>query len=103
VTSICSCRTPWFSQSDASFVQEIKPKPHNEAQVLRFSVNVSNLINQRTPTAYISRWIRSSSRASSRRMGSDLELMWLTGLRACLSVEVVDSEFNGSGRAFHSE
>jgi hypothetical protein len=54
VTSICSCRTPWFSQSDASFVQEIKPNPHNEAQVLRFSVNVSNLFNQRTPTAYIS-------------------------------------------------
>jgi Carboxypeptidase regulatory-like domain len=54
VTSICNCRTPWFSQSDASFVQEIKPNPHNESQVLRFSVNVSNLFNQRTPTAYIS-------------------------------------------------
>jgi len=54
VTSICSCRTPWFNQSDASFVQEFKISKSNEAQVLRFEVNISNLLNERTPTAYIS-------------------------------------------------
>ena len=53
VTSVCSCRTPWFNQSDASFAQEFKISK-NEAQVLRFEVNISNLLNERTPTAYIS-------------------------------------------------
>jgi len=53
VTSVCSCRTPWFNQSDLSLVQEFKPT-HNEAQVLRFEVDISNLLNERTPTAYIS-------------------------------------------------
>ena len=54
VTSVCSCRTPWFNQSDASFVQEFKPNKQSESQVLRFEVNISNLLNERTPTAFIS-------------------------------------------------
>jgi Carboxypeptidase regulatory-like domain len=54
VTSVCSCRTPWFNQSDASFSQEFKPNRNNEAQVLRFEANFTNLLNERTPTAFIS-------------------------------------------------
>lgn len=53
VTSVCSCRTPWFNQSDASLTQEFRVGK-SEAQVLRFEVNISNLLNERSPTAYIS-------------------------------------------------
>ena len=51
VTSVCSCRTPWYTQSDLSLKQEFKVK---EGQTLSFEVNVTNLLNQRTVTAYYS-------------------------------------------------
>ena len=51
VTSICSCRTPWFIQSDASFHQEFKL---TEAQTLTFEANFSNLFNRQAPTAFYS-------------------------------------------------
>lgn len=54
VTSICSCRTPWFLQSDASFRQEFKLSKTHEAQVLTFEANISNLFNQQRVTAYYS-------------------------------------------------
>jgi hypothetical protein len=52
VSSICSCRTPWYIQSDASFKQEFKVNKNNEAQVLTFEANVLNLFNRQAPTGY---------------------------------------------------
>jgi hypothetical protein len=54
VTSVCSCRTPWYIQSDASFRQEFKLSKTNEAQVLTFEANISNLFNQQKVTAFYS-------------------------------------------------
>jgi hypothetical protein len=54
VTGICSCRTPWYIQSDASFRQEFKINKSNEAQVLTFEANVLNLFNQHSATGYYS-------------------------------------------------
>jgi len=54
VTSVCSCRTPWFLQSDASFRQEFKLNKQNEAQVLTFTADFSNLFNQQRVTAFYS-------------------------------------------------
>jgi len=53
VTSVCDCRTPWYIQSDASLRQEFKIGK-NEAQVLAFEANVTNLFNRRQVTAYYS-------------------------------------------------
>ena len=54
VTSLCSCRTPWYIQSDASFKQEIKVNKNNEAQVLTFEANVLNLFNRQSATGFYS-------------------------------------------------
>jgi len=54
VTSLCSCRTPWYIQSDASFKQEIKVNKSNEAQVLTFEANVLNLFNRQSATGFYS-------------------------------------------------
>jgi hypothetical protein len=54
VTSICSCRTPWYIQSDASFKQEFKVNKNNEAQVLTFEANVINLFNRQSATGFYS-------------------------------------------------
>ncbi len=54
VTSVCSCRTPWFIQSDASFRQEFKVNKQNEAQVLTFTADFANLFNQQRITAFYS-------------------------------------------------
>ena len=54
VTSLCSCRTPWYIQSDASFKQEIKVNKNNEAQVLTFEANVLNLFNRQAATGFYS-------------------------------------------------
>jgi hypothetical protein len=45
-------RTPWFYQSDFNLSHEIKVNKNNESQLLGFSVNVINLLNQRAITAY---------------------------------------------------
>jgi hypothetical protein len=52
VSSICSCRTPWYIQSDASFRQEFKLSKTHEAQVLTFEATIPNLFNQQRVTAY---------------------------------------------------
>ncbi len=52
VTSLCSCRTPWYIQSDASFKQEFKINKNNEAQVLTFEANVINLFNRQSATGF---------------------------------------------------
>jgi hypothetical protein len=54
VTGICSCRTPWYIQSDASFRQEFKINRSNEAQVLTFEANVLNLFNRQSATGIYS-------------------------------------------------
>ena len=54
VTSLCSCRTPWYIQSDASFKQEFKVNKNNEAQVLTFEANVLNLFNRQSATGIYS-------------------------------------------------
>jgi len=54
VTGICSCRTPWYIQSDASFRQEFKLNKSNEAQVLTFEASVINLFNQHSATGFYS-------------------------------------------------
>jgi hypothetical protein len=54
VTSICTCRTPWYIQSDASFKQEFKINKSNEAQVLTFEANALNLFNRQSATGFYS-------------------------------------------------
>jgi hypothetical protein len=45
-------RTPWFYQTDFNISHEIKVNKDNEHQVLGFSVNATNLLNQKAITAY---------------------------------------------------
>jgi Carboxypeptidase regulatory-like domain len=52
VNSITAARTPWFTQSDLSLSHEIGINKENEAQKLGFSVDVTNLFNQHSVTAY---------------------------------------------------
>ncbi len=45
-------RAPWFVQSDLQLSHELKVNKNNERQVLGFSMNVTNLFNQRAITSY---------------------------------------------------
>jgi hypothetical protein len=58
-------RTPWYTQSDVSLSHEIKVNKNNEAQVLGFEMNVTNLFNQRAVTSY---WDGLNSLANSRAL-----------------------------------
>ena len=50
--SVYSRRTPWFTQTDFNLQHSIKVNKNNEHQVLAFSANFINLLNQRAVTAY---------------------------------------------------
>lgn len=63
LNSVSTYRTPWFTQSDMQLSHEIKVNKNNEAQVLGFEVNVTNLFNQRSVTAY---WDGVNSLANNR-------------------------------------
>jgi len=52
VTDVRTNRTPWYIQSDASFIQEYKPNKSNERQVLGFEATIGNLFNQHSPVSY---------------------------------------------------
>jgi hypothetical protein len=52
VNSVGLRRTPWYFQSDASFIQEFKPNRNNEKQVVGFQATISNLLNSRSAVAY---------------------------------------------------
>ncbi len=52
VTSVGVRRTPWYIQSDASLLQDVKINANNSAQVVSFGVTVTNLFNQRSVTSY---------------------------------------------------
>ncbi|HEY3929248.1 MAG TPA: TonB-dependent receptor [Candidatus Koribacter sp.] len=43
-------RTPWYTQTDANFVQTFKVNKHNERQEVGFELNVLNLWNQHSVT-----------------------------------------------------
>ena len=45
-------RTPWYIQSDASLKHEFKVNKNNEHQVVSLEMNVLNLLNQHSITAY---------------------------------------------------
>jgi len=45
-------RTPWYTQTDANLSHSIKVNKNNERQVLSFSANFINLLNQHAVTAY---------------------------------------------------
>ncbi len=45
-------RTPWYTQTDFNLSHEIKVNKNNEHQVLAFSANFTNLLNQKAITAY---------------------------------------------------
>jgi hypothetical protein len=45
-------RTPWYTQTDLSLQHAIHVNKNNEAQVLTFSANFTNLFNQHSVTAY---------------------------------------------------
>jgi hypothetical protein len=45
-------RTPWFTQSDFNFIQAVKVNKNHENQVVAFELNILNLLNQHTVTAY---------------------------------------------------
>jgi hypothetical protein len=45
-------RTPWFTQTDFNLQHAIKVNKNNEAQVLTFNANFTNLLNQRAVTSY---------------------------------------------------
>jgi hypothetical protein len=65
LNSVGTYRTPWFTQSDMQLSHEIKVNKNNEAQVLGFEVNVTNLFNQRSVTAY---WDGVNSLANNRAL-----------------------------------
>jgi len=50
--SVYNRRTPWFTQTDFNLQHAIKVNKNNEHQVLSFSANFINLLNQRSVTAY---------------------------------------------------
>jgi hypothetical protein len=50
--SVYNRRTPWFTQTDFNLQHSIKVNKNNEHQVLAFSANFINLLNQRAVTAY---------------------------------------------------
>ena len=52
VTDVRTRRTPWYIQSDASFIQEYKPNKSNERQVLGFEATIGNLFNQHSAVSY---------------------------------------------------
>jgi hypothetical protein len=52
VNSVGLRRTPWYFQSDASFMQEFKPNHNNEKQVVGFQATISNVLNSRSAVAY---------------------------------------------------
>ena len=52
VNSVGLRRTPWYFQSDASFIQEFKPNHNNEKQVVSFQATISNVLNSRSAVAY---------------------------------------------------
>jgi len=70
VTSVCSCRTPWYIQSDASFRQEFKVNKQNEAQVLTFTADLINLFNQQRVTAFYSQLDTANFQSFLRPTGS---------------------------------
>lgn len=45
-------RTPWFTQTDFNIAHSVKVNKNNEAQVLRFEANFTNLFNQHSVVAY---------------------------------------------------
>jgi hypothetical protein len=45
-------RTPWYTQTDMTLQHAIKVNKNNESQVLTFSANFTNLLNQHAVTAY---------------------------------------------------
>jgi hypothetical protein len=45
-------RTPWYTQSDVNVAHSIKVNKNNERQVLSFSANFINLLNQHSVTSY---------------------------------------------------
>jgi len=45
-------RTPWYYQTDFNLSHEIKVNKNNEHQLLGFSVNATNLFNEKSITAY---------------------------------------------------
>ena len=52
IGSVYSRRTPWYTQTDFNLQHAIKVNKNNEHQVLAFSANFTNLLNQRAVTAY---------------------------------------------------
>jgi hypothetical protein len=48
-------RTQWFTQSDASFVDDYRVSDAHEAWRLGFEANITNLFNQKAATVYASR------------------------------------------------
>ena len=47
-----SRRTPWYTQTDFNLQHSIKVNKNNEHQVLGFSANFTNLLNQHAITSY---------------------------------------------------
>ena len=45
-------RTPWYYQTDFNLGHEVKVNKNNEHQILSFSVNAQNLLNQKSVTDY---------------------------------------------------
>jgi hypothetical protein len=45
-------RTPWYYNTDFNLSHEIKVNKNNEHQVLSFTVNAQNLLNQKSVTDY---------------------------------------------------
>ena len=59
--SINARRTPSYSQSDLSFVNELSVSKQNEHLKLGFEVNVLNLFNQHSPVYFDTNLLRSGS------------------------------------------
>jgi hypothetical protein len=87
--SVYNRRTPWFTQTDFNLQHSIKVNRNNEHQVLAFSANFTNLLNQRSVTAY---W----GGFSSNNFGS-----FLTPLGACGAGGATAPCLTFSGAAFY--
>jgi hypothetical protein len=50
--SVYNRRTPWFTQTDVNLQHSIRVNKNNDRQLVAFSANFTNLLNQRAVTAY---------------------------------------------------
>lgn len=96
LNSVGTYRTPWFTQSDVSIVHDIKVNKNNEQQVVGLEMNVTNLFNQHSVTAY---WTGLNSLNSNHALTPNGEYIFSPGqYQTYMSPYNWVSQFNNNPR-----